>query len=151
VGKHPDDPRPPTSAYLEETMSPIITQPGVPAHLHPDDAARQRRDWLARATAEQAEAALAYLSSIDPLMFEIAMNAADLIVGVAPRDEAAGGDEAVPVCRRCDGQVGIFLDRGLEWQHFRGDGTTARAQKIYDPGHPAEVIWRFPGEDPEEP
>jgi len=39
-------------------MFPIITQPGMPAHVHPDEAARQRRDRLARATAGQAEAAL---------------------------------------------------------------------------------------------
>jgi hypothetical protein len=132
-------------------MSPIISQPGASAHAHPDDAARKRRDRLARATAEQSEAALAYLSSIDPLMFEIAMDAADLIVGVAPRDEAAGGDEAVPVCRRCGGQAGIFPDHGLDWQHFRGDWTTSGAQEIYDPGHPAEVTWRLPGEGPQQP
>lgn len=128
-------------------MSPIITQPGAPAHVHPDEAARKRRDRLARATAGQAEAALAYLSVIDPLMFEIAMDAADLAVGAeAPEDE-----EPVPVCRRCGGLVGIFLDRSLEWQHFRGDGTTAGAQEIYNPGHPAEVTWCLPDEDPEEP
>jgi hypothetical protein len=132
-------------------MSPIISQPGAPAHARPDDAARKRRDRLARATAEQAEAALAYLSAIDPLMFEIAMDAADLVVGVAPRDEAAGGDEAVPVCRRCAGQAGIFPDHGLDWQHFRGDWTTSGTQEVYDPGHPAEVTWRLPGEGPEQP
>jgi len=132
-------------------MSPIITQPGAPARVHPDEAARKRRDRLARATAEQAEAALAYLSAIDPMAFEIAMDAADLAVGVVPRDEAAGDDEAVPVCRRCAGQVGIFLDRSLEWQHFRGDLTTVGAQEIYDPGHPAEATWRLPGEAPEQP
>ena len=129
-------------------MSPIISQPGAPAQSHPDDDARRRWDRLAKPTAEQAEAALAYLSVIDPLMFEIAMDAADLIAGEAPRDEAAGDDEAVPVCRRCGGQVGIFLDRGSDWLHFTGDGTTVGAQVIYDPGHPAEVTWRLPGEDP---
>jgi hypothetical protein len=132
-------------------MSPIITQPGSPAHVHPDEAARKRRDRLARATAGQAEAALAYLSVIDPLMFEIAMDAADLTAGEAAGAEAPVDDEPVPVCRRCGAQVGIFLDRGLEWQHYRGDGTTAGAQEIYDPGHPAEVTWRLPDEDPEEP
>jgi hypothetical protein len=132
-------------------MSPIITQPGVPAHVHPDEAARNRRDRLARATAEQAEAALAYLSTIDPLMFEIAMDAADLIAGGAPGAEAPEDEEPVPVCRRCAGQVGIFLNHSLEWQHFRGDGTTSGAQEIYDPGHPAEVTWRHPGDDPEQP
>ena len=129
-------------------MSPIITQPGAPAHVHPDEAARQRRDRLARATADQAETALAYLSVVDPLMFEIAMDAADLVTGVVSQDEAAGDDEAVPVCRRCGAQAGIFLDHGLDWLHFTGDGTTAGAQEIYDPGHPVEVTWRLPGEDP---
>jgi hypothetical protein len=94
-------PTPPTALdphqnALEEIMSSIITQPGVPAQVHPDE-------------------------------------------------------EPVPVCRRCGGQVGIFLDHGLDWQHFHGDGTTSGAQEIYDPGHSAEVTWRLPGEDPEEP
>ena len=132
-------------------MFPIITQPGMPAHVHPDEAARQRRDRLARATAEQAEAALAYLSAIDPLMFEIAMDAADLATGAAPQDEAAGDDEAVPVCRLCGGQLAIFPDHGPEWRHFRGDWTTSGTQEIYDPGHPAEVAWRLPGEHPGQP
>ena len=132
-------------------MSPIITQPGAPAHVHPDEAARQRRDRLARATADQAETALAYLSVIDPLMFEIAMDAADLVTGVVSQDEAAGDDEAVPVCHQCGAQIGIFPDHGLQWQHFRGDWTTSGTQQIYYPGHPAEVIWRLPGEGPEEP
>jgi hypothetical protein len=132
-------------------MSPIITQPGSPAHVHPDEAARKRRDRLARVTAGQAEAALAYLSVIDPLMFEIAMDAADLTAGEAAGAEAPVDEEPIPVCRRCGALVGIFLDRGLEWQHFRGDGITAGAQEIYDPGHPAEVTWRLPDEDPEEP
>jgi hypothetical protein len=132
-------------------MSPIITQPGAPAHVHPDEAARKRRDRLARASAGQAEAALTYLSMIDPLMFGMAMDAADLTVGLAPGAGAPKDEEPVPVCRQCGALVGIFLDHGLEWQHFRGDGTTAGAQKIYDPGHPAEVTWRLPDEDPQEP
>ena len=132
-------------------MSPIISQPGAPAHVHPDEAARKRRDRLARSTAEQAEAALAYLSAIDPLMFGMAMDAADLTVGLAPGAGAPKDEEPVPVCRQCGALVGIFLDHGLEWQHFRGDGTTAGAQKIYDPGHPAEVTWLLPDEDPQEP
>jgi hypothetical protein len=130
-------------------MQPIITQPGAPAHVHPDEAARKRRDRLARATAEQAEAALAYLSMIDPLMFEIAMDAADLTVSLGPGAEAPEDEEPVPVCHRCGGQAGIFLNHGLDWQHFRGDGTTAGAQEIYDPGHPAEVTWHLPSEDQE--
>jgi hypothetical protein len=88
---------------------------------------------------------------IDPLMFGMAMDAADLTVGLAPGAGAPEDEEPVPVCRQCGALVGIFLDHDLEWQHFRGDGTTAGAQEIYDPGHSAEVTWRLPGEDPQEP
>ena len=131
-------------------MSPIITQPASPAQVHPDEAARKREARLARASAEQAEAALAFLSMIDPLMFEIAMDAGAQTVGGAPEEEELEDQEPIPVCRRCGGQVGIFLDHGLRWQHFRGDGTTSGGQDIHDPGHPAEVTWRLPDEEPEE-
>ena len=132
-------------------MSPIITQPGAPAHVHLDEAARKRRDRLARATAEQAEAALAYLSAIDPLMFEIAMAAADLPLDETLWAEAPEDEQPIPVCRQCSVQIGIFPDHGLEWQHFRGDWTTSGTQEIYDPGHLAQITWRLPGEGPEEP
>jgi hypothetical protein len=56
--------------------------------------------------------------------------------------EIEGKLGAVPVCRRCNRQVGIFLAHGLDWQHFNGDWTTSGAQEIYDPGHPVEVTWR---------
>jgi hypothetical protein len=129
-------------------MPPIIAQPTAPPH--PDEAARHRHDRLAQATPDQAAAALAYLSMIDPLMFEIAMDAADQVTGAAPRDEPVGDDEAVPVCRRCGGQAGIFPDHGPDWRHFRGDWSTSGAQQIYDPGHLPEVTWRLLGEAPEQ-
>ena len=53
----------------------IIAQPGQDAHPDPDAAARQRGDRLAKATADQMEAALAYLSMIDPEAFEIVFTA----------------------------------------------------------------------------
>ncbi len=161
-------------------MAAIMAQPGPDAHAHPDLAARRRRDRLARATAEQMEAALAFLSVIDPEAFEIAFTAvaaagpAALTTLAAPttpaspaaattlaaqaataapvpvvageRSEDHPGNasedgEAVPVCRECGGLAGVFLDRGLGWQHFRGDWITPGAQEIYDPGHAAVVTW----------
>jgi hypothetical protein len=135
----------------------IIAQPGRPGHPdsdpHPDAAARRRRDRLARATAEDMEAALAFLSMIDPEAFEIALTAAAppaAETAEIPEDAAAPEDEEpLPVCRQCGGPVAIFLAHGLRWQHFRGDITTSGTQQIYHPGHPAEVTW-LPGEDPEE-
>jgi hypothetical protein len=46
--------------------------------------------------------------------------------------------------------VGIFADHGLDWRHFRGDGTTPGAQEIYNSGHAAQVTWILADEDPEE-
>jgi hypothetical protein len=128
-------------------MSTIIAQPGRPAHPdeHPDAAARRRRDRLARTTAGDMEAALAFLSMIDPEAFEIALTAA-----TPPADQIPEDEEPLPVCRQCGGLVGIFLAHGLRWQHFRGNSATTGTQEIYDPGHPAEVTWLLPGEDPEE-
>jgi hypothetical protein len=131
-------------------MSTIIAQPGRQAHPNSDAAARQRRDRLARATVEEMESALAFLSMIDPQAFEIAFTAATPPAGEIPEDEVPEDEEPVPVRRECGAPVGIFLAHGLRWQHFRGDGIASGAQEIYDPGHPAEVTWLLSGEDPDD-
>jgi hypothetical protein len=151
-------------------MPPIIAQRGRPGHRepgpHPDALARQRRDRLARATAEDMESALAFLGMIDPEAFEIALTAVAPRGGKTPVTLEISGDaedvvipgdavipedeEPLPVCRHCGAPVGIFPDRGLRWQHFRGDGATSGTQEIYDPGHLPEVGWLLPGEDPED-
>jgi len=101
-------------------MSTIIAQPGVRAHPDPDEAARQRRDRLARATAEEMESALAYLSMIDPQAFEIAFTAATAPAGETPEDE-----EPFPVCRECGATVGIFLAHGCPGRRRRCRTATA--------------------------
>ena len=126
-------------------MQTIIAQPGGHAHPNPDAAARQRRDRLAKATSDQMESALAFLSMIDPEAFEIAFTA------VTPAADQPDDAEAIPLCRQCGSPVAIFPDRGLQWQHFRGDGIKCGGQEIYDPGHAAEAIWILPDEDPNEP
>ena len=126
-------------------MQPIITQPGLAAHPNPDQAARQRGDRLARATPEQIENALAYLSMIDPEAFAIAFNAV-----TTADDKDTGEEEPIPVCRRCGGVIGIFPDRGLRWRHFRGSPSTSGVQEVYDPGHTAQVAWILPDEGPDE-
>ena len=125
-------------------MQAIIAQPGRHAHPNPDAAARQRRDRLAKATVDQMESALAFLSIIDPEAFEIAFTA------VTPGADQSEDAEPVPLCRRCGALVAIFPDHGLDWQHFRGDGTTSGTQEIYDPGHAAEVNWILPDESLED-
>jgi hypothetical protein len=125
-------------------MQTIIVPSGNNAHANPDQAARHRADRLAKATSEQIENALAYLSAIDPEAFEIAFSA------VTIADEPVEDEEPIPLCRRCGAMIGIFPDHGLDWRHFRGDGSTYAAQEIYDPGHAAQVSWILADEGPEE-
>ena len=146
-------------------MSTMITQTGRQGHPepNPDAAARQRRDRLAKASAEEMESVLAFLSMIDPEAFEIAFTAArprvtevtgvtdvTKVTGVTEDAEAPGDEEPIPVCRQCGAPVGIFLAHGLAWRHYRGDSATAGTQEIYDPGHPAEATWLLTTEDPED-
>ncbi len=117
-------------------MSTIIALPGRKAHPepHPDAAARQRQDRLAKASVEDMASALAFLSMIDPEAFEIAFTAAAPHVSGVPgasEDAAAAEDEEpIPVCRECGAPVGIFLAHGLRWQHFRGDGRQALRERL---------------------
>ena len=123
----------------------MIAHPAPAAHPDLDAVARRRADRLARATGEQMQTALAYLSMIDAEAFEIAFTA----VSEDGTEDAA--EEPLPICRRCGALVGIFPDRGLTWRHFTGgDGLTSGAQQVYDPGHRPEVTWLQPDEGPEE-
>ena len=126
-------------------MPTIITPSGNHAHPTPDQAARQRADRLAKATPEQVENALAYLSAIDPEAFEIAFTAV-----TTAADETQQDEEPVPICRRCGAMIAIFPDHGLPWIHFRGGDAASSAHEIYDPGHAPQVTWILPGEGPEE-
>ena len=132
-------------------MSSMMTQSGPNAHADLDGAcagldasARERADRLARATADQMQAALALLSMLDPEAFEIAFTA----IPHAPNGD--GDDEPIPVCHQCGGLAGIFPDRGLRWLHFRGDHIASAAQQTYHPGHAPEVTWILPDENPDD-
>ncbi|MGH3253768.1 MAG: hypothetical protein ACRDOI_47180 [Trebonia sp.] len=128
-------------------MQTIIAQSAPAAHANPDAAASQRAARLARATAAEMHAALAFLGMIDADAFEIAFTA---VGGDQSRDDHPEDEEAVPACRACGNVLGIFPEHGLGWQHFRGAGVTSGAQVIFDPGHAPEVVWCLPDEDPAE-
>jgi hypothetical protein len=51
------------------------------------------------------------------------------------------------VCRSCGSLLGIFPERGLNWQHYTGDSITSSAQEILDLGYAPEVICCLPDED----
>jgi hypothetical protein len=125
-------------------MSTIITHPAQEAHRDRDAAARQRADRLAKATTEQMEAALAFLSMIDPEAFEIAFTA------VARASDESEDEAPVPLCATCGAPVGIFPEVILNWRHFRGAATASGTHETYDPGHASEVEWYVEGEAAEE-
>jgi hypothetical protein len=104
----------------------------------PPVAPQPRLDRIAAATFEQLSAALIFLSAFSPDAFDYAMDAAE-----SGNDERGATAEAEPVCAACGGKIGIFIERGLAWRHYTGDGMTAGEQDIYDPGHAAVVTWRF--------
>jgi hypothetical protein len=124
-------------------MRSIMSDAGQSALPVPALGPHPRLDRVAAATFEQLSAALIFLSVFDADAFDHAMDVAQ------SDDENPGATgEAEPVCAICDGKIGIFMERGLAWQHYTGDGTTVGQQQIYDPGHAPMVTWRF-SEDPQ--
>jgi len=125
-------------------VSPIIAHPAQQAHPDRDAAARKHAERLAKATTDQMQAALAYLSMIDSEAFEIAFTA----VAQAPDDPE--DEEPIPLCATCGAPVGIFPEVTLSWRHFHGATTASGIHETYDPGHPSEAAWYLPDEAAEE-
>ena len=126
-------------------MSTIITHPAREAHPDLDAGARHRADRLAKATTDQIQAALAYLSMIDPEAFEIALT----VTAPSAADESED-DEAIPLCSTCGAPVGIFPELALRWRHFRGDATASGTHHTFNPGHAPEPAWYLLDEAAEE-
>jgi hypothetical protein len=118
------------------TMRSIIAedaQSALPVSVFGPD---PRLDRLDAATSTQMKVALTFLSAFSPYAFDHAMDAADF-----NDDDPGATGEAEPICELCGASIGIFLERGLDWLHYAGDGTTAGAQYTYDPGHTPVVTW----------
>ena len=125
-------------------MQPIIAQPGRHAHPNPDAAARQRRDRLAKATADQMESALALLSMIDPEAFEIAFTA------VTTDETSPRTTRPSPCAASAAPWSASSLTAACSGSTSAATAPRPARQEIYDPGHAAEVTWILPDEDPEE-
>ena len=126
-------------------MSPIITHLAQEAHSARDAAARRRADRLAKATSEQMQSALAFLSMIDDEAFEIAMTA----VAPDPADDSED-EEPIPLCATCGAPVGIFPDVTLNWHHYHGALSASGTHHTYDPGHTPDPAWYLPDEAADE-
>ena len=124
-------------------MRSIIAEDAQLALPIPAISPHPRLDRVAAATSEQLSAALIFLSVFEPDAFDHAMDVAQ-----SDDDNPGTTGEAEPVCAVCGSKIGIFLERGLAWRHYSGDGTTVGKQYIYDPGHAPVVTWRL-SEDPQ--
>jgi hypothetical protein len=117
-------------------MSTIIAQPAPVTHQIPAIDRQRRADRLVRASAEQVQTALAFLSMIDPEAFDIAFTAVP-----DPAVETGEDDQAEPLCTACGTPVAIFPELGPEWRHYRGDLAAAGRHEAYNPGHAPQVAW----------
>jgi|SRR5580693_4249435 hypothetical protein len=124
-------------------MSTIIHLPVREAHPDRDTEARKRADRLNRAITEEMQAALAFLSMIDPDAFDVAFQA------VPPNlDDLPDVDGPEPFCGRCG--VAIFPGQGETWQHYRGMAVISSKPKIAGTAHEPEVEWYLPDEAPDD-
>jgi hypothetical protein len=53
-------------------------------------------------------------------------------------------DDLEPYCATCGAAVGLFIGHGEDWHHFRGTGTVADPNRLYDSDHEPVVAWREP-------
>src|SRR5271156_6738257 len=125
-------------------MPTIINQAAPQAHPDRDAAARKRAARLAKATTDQMQSALAFLSMIDPEAFEIAMTAVTRV----PDDSE--DEDLIPLCATCGAPVGIFPEVTRNWRHYCGSAAVSGSQETYDPGHATEVAWHLESEAVEE-
>jgi hypothetical protein len=102
-------------------------------------------DRLDRATTGEMQAALAFLSMIDPDAFEIAFQAVLL-----NQDILSDLDDPEPLCVRCGGPVAFFPDHEMVWHHYRGAPDMSGTLEIVDKGHEPQVEWYLPEEIPDD-
>jgi hypothetical protein len=102
--------------------------------------ARDRMDRLAAIDAEHKEMALMFLSNYAPEVFDAVLDATEPFTA-GPITGYSLADGAEPYCTACDASAGVFPALGDGWRHYRGDGSTAKAQP-YDAGHPPVIGWR---------
>jgi hypothetical protein len=99
-----------------------------------------RLDRLAGIDPEHKEMALMFLSGYAPGIFDDVLDATEPITP-EPVTGYSLADDAEPYCITCGASTGVFPTLGDGWRHYRGNGSTAKAEP-YDAGHPAVIGWR---------
>jgi hypothetical protein len=101
--------------------------------------AHKRLSRLATLDSDRMTEALTWLSGYSPTVFDATLDATEPCTDDDTPDPAANPE---PYCAVCGADVGIFLRFGLDWRHYRGDGTTAGLIELFDPGHAPFIAWR---------
>src|SRR5271165_6941512 len=83
--------------------------------------------------------ALTWLAGFSPSVFDATLDATEPCTDDDTPDPA---EHPEPFCAVCGSDVGIFLRFGLDWRHYRGDGTTVGLIELFDPGHTPVIAWR---------
>lgn len=104
-----------------------------------DAEARKRLSRLAALDSDRMATALTWLAGFSPSVFDATLDATEPCTDDDTPDPA---EHPEPFCMVCDADVGIFLRFGLDWRHYRGDGTTAGLIELFDPGHAPIIAWR---------
>ena len=132
-------------------MHPIFPQPApilpavpLPVVMAPVDAVPTlwHQDRIARITAlapQDAAVGLLWLAMNFPAVCDAMLDKVDY----DEIDDPDPGREPEPFCAECGDNIGIFLRFGLDWRHFRGDGTIIGQIELFDPGHEPVVAWRM--------
>jgi len=122
-------------------IAPLMPAPAFPASPVPALAQPDQIGRLAGLTPEDKTAGLVWLAMNAPATCDAML---DALESDARDDAAAASEEPEPYCLKCGADVGIFLRFGLDWRHYRGDGTTAGDIELFEPGHAPVVAWRQP-------
>jgi hypothetical protein len=101
--------------------------------------AHQRLIRLATLDSARMTDALTWLSGYSPSTFDATLNATEPCTDDDTPDLA---EDPEPFCTVCGANLGIFLRFGLDWRHYRSDGTTAGPIELFDPGHAPVIAWR---------
>ena len=118
------------------------------AELLPGIGTDERLKLLAAMNQDDMSASLAWLATAYPQVFDFALvRDRKLTVELLARlDEAdTDQDDPEPYCSACGASIGIFLNHGQDWHHYRGEGTVASPVELYDAGHEPAVAWRENG------